>query len=871
MKRIGNRTLSVLMIFSMLAVLFPAFVLTAAPALAATGDRYPVAEWNYGGVTGTPNTLSATDGEYFLSSSVRLANGTFGWGSTGILATGWDNATQSLTFTFSTKGFSGILHSAKVRSSATGPRNFKVQYSLDGVSFTDTGGTFTSYSTSSVDGPVDMPLPAACNDKDQIWVRWVLVNFTQQNGSTGAGGSFNFNAVKFSGVATDESLTPFVIGGTEVAAGEPVYLATEAAGATIYYKPYPDTLSVGYALYNPSTGITLPDLPCSILAYAENAGTTGREKLLTLTLLKVKTPTASRYSGALAAGQTVALSCTTPLATVYYTLTTNYGGAGQTVYPETAYSTPLSFTGGQFPVHIEARASRTGCTPSEPLILDYTLQATGGEKFYFGVLHSHTNFSDGTGTVEQAYAYARTARKTDFLAVTDHSNSLDTATNLASMDGAKLGPIYSGGFTKWEIGKAVAAAATDGAFVGMFGFEMTWSGQYGHITTLNTPGYVSRNDPQFLVGGGTGLQRYYDLLTEYPQSLNTFTHPSLPASDFDDFAYYTPERDAIMHMIEVGNGPGTPPLRAYGHYIRALDKGWHIAPANNQDNHAGQWGDANRSRTAVYTNDFTEQGIYAAIRDLRVIATEDEDASLLMKVNGQLFGTVFDSKPANLHFEVTVTNPNPARTTGTLSILSNNGRVVHSQSYVLSGGTATLTFDLPPTYDYYLARVDQSDGTIVITSPVWLGDVQKVSVSSVTKADGGTSLVVNEMAGIVITVDNEEGSAYVADSVTLYYLDDDGETPIVLGTAAGGTVPAGGQSTFTIPVTISTLGKRTFYVAVTGEIGGNPMEISGKQDFVICRAGDILRVAIDTGHDNYYVTGIYPNMTKRLGELVRGY
>ena len=42
--------------------------------------------------------------------------------------------------------------------------------------------------------------------------------------------------------------------------------------------------------------------------------------------------------------------------------------------------------------------------------------------FRFGQLHSHTNVSDGTGTPDDAYSWARDKGKADFFAVTDHSN-----------------------------------------------------------------------------------------------------------------------------------------------------------------------------------------------------------------------------------------------------------------------------------------------------------------------------------------------------------------------------------------------------------------------------------------------------------------
>ena len=37
---------------------------------------------------------------------------------------------------------------------------------------------------------------------------------------------------------------------------------------------------------------------------------------------------------------------------------------------------------------------------------------------YFGQLHSHTNLSDGAGSIDDAYTHAREKAKVDFLAVT---------------------------------------------------------------------------------------------------------------------------------------------------------------------------------------------------------------------------------------------------------------------------------------------------------------------------------------------------------------------------------------------------------------------------------------------------------------------
>ena len=75
--------------------------------------------------------------------------------------------------------------------------------------------------------------------------------------------------------------------------------------------------------------------------------------------------------------------------------------------------------------------------------------------------------------------------------------------------------------------------------------------------------------------------------------------------------------DQRITLIEVGNGEGaigsSGYFPSYEYYTRALDKGWHVAPTNNQDNHKGNWGDSNTARSVVLADALTEDAIYDAI------------------------------------------------------------------------------------------------------------------------------------------------------------------------------------------------------------------------------------------------------------------
>ena len=137
-------------------------------------------------------------------------------------------------------------------------------------------------------------------------------------------------------------------------------------------------------------------------------------------------------------------------------------------------------------------------------------------QFLFGLLHSHTADSSGTGTPAEAYAYAEAAGL-DFLAVTDHSNSFDGALNGAlSEDASAVSDL-------WRQGREAAATASCDSFLALYGFEMTWQNGLGHIGTLFTPGFLSREQAPF-IHPATALENYYAALTTVPGSVSQFCY-----------------------------------------------------------------------------------------------------------------------------------------------------------------------------------------------------------------------------------------------------------------------------------------------------------------------------------------------------------
>ena len=500
-------------------------------------------------------------------------------------------------------------------------------------------------------------------------------------------------------------------------------------------------------------------------------------------------------------------------------------------------------------------------------VCTFTYQAPvtlNGYNLYFGQLHAHTNISDGAGSVTEAFQHASQVENLDFLAVTDHSNSFDNEGN-SQVD---LGTDLTGISSEWAQGHAAAAAVTDEDFVGLYGFEMTWSDGFGHINTFNTPGFESRSNSEFgnKSGSTEGYQNYYDKLVEVGSSLSQFNHPGTTFGDFQDFAFYDPQVDQRITLIEVGNGEGaigsSGYFPSYEYYTRALDKGWHVAPTNNQDNHKGNWGDSNTARSVVLASGLTEAGIYDAIRNYRVYATEDNDLSILYALNGNAMGSILSKQDA---VEITAQISDPTDTADMkVEVIVNGGLVLDSQTLTDGKGTVTFTFD-SNDYSYYYLRVTQADQNIAVTAPVWTGESVNAGIAA-TECD--TALVVKgEEVTLSSELYNNAGSDMTVQSVKFSV---DGETVYTADISTIGTngiIPSGGTATVSFPHAFASAGKTTVDVAMTATIGGTEHTFTSVLQLTVTDESLVTRVLVDGTHWNDYVTGYYADRMGNFAQL----
>lgn len=496
---------------------------------------------------------------------------------------------------------------------------------------------------------------------------------------------------------------------------------------------------------------------------------------------------------------------------------------------------------------------------------------------YFGQLHSHTQYSDGAGSLDSALDYVKNLPEianVDFVAFTDHSNYFDKS-GAANPEGALYDMSLASAASQnlWnEYKNAVAAFNKEnaGSMVAIAGFEMTWSGGPGHINTFNTPGIVSRNNTTLNnKTKDAGLQAYYKLLsqTEGVDSISQFNHPGTTFGNFIDFGYWDAVVDTRMYMVEVGNGEGQIGAGgyypSYEQYIMALDKGWHVAPTNNQDNHKGRWGNANDARDVILTDDFTEDGIYAALRARRMYATEDKNLDLDYTVNGNMMGSIIDV-PEKLNFEISFNDPDRTDSIAKVELVVNSGKVAYTWDSAADLAKGSVSVELAPEYTYYFVRVTEGDGDLAVTAPVWVGESLKLGIS---KAECGTSTpVTDEELTITTTFFNSEAKPATIKSIT-YAIG--GET---IGTVTD-PIALAASSTQDVEFKYTPTKARIMTVRITAVIEQDGKEYTFTKDVTldVLDASKLVYIGIDASHYNEYVAGNYKDSMGNFGELAAAY
>ena len=531
--------------------------------------------------------------------------------------------------------------------------------------------------------------------------------------------------------------------------------------------------------------------------------------------------------GTIRAGEEITLTCEDESADIYYAVSAD----GVNYQPDALYGGPICFEKDFGTAYLRAYSIAGGCEPGEVTRVIFTEEFDLDWNLYFGQLHAHTDISNGAGSVEEAFQYASQVDGLDFFAVTDHSDSFDNADMGAiDADGADIS-------ADWAAGKQAAASVTNGDFVGLFGFEMTWpeDKQLGHISTFNTPGWQTRDQADF-ENVPTALENYYKALASVPGSVSQFNHPDTVHGDFERFDHYSPQYDAAVSLLEVAGEDGVVDCE---YYDLALDKGWHVAPTNNQNNHNGQWGDASDARTVVLAKDLTEESLYAAMKDRRVYATQDSDLTVYYQLNGAVMGSIL---PKSEEAEITVFLSDPTdEAIGNVEVVTDGGAVLVSE-YVETP-SQVLELSASGGRSYYYLRITQPDGDVAVTAPVWMDGYDDIGIESFT-SDTLTPAR-DEEIGLTVELYNDESVEFDLDALSLYADETLVSTVSDLGEVAG-------MSTldYTFSHAHPELGVTEFRVEAVGSVNGEKRTYEKTLSLSFHVPEQVKRIAVDASHGN---------------------
>ena len=261
----------------------------------------------------------------------------------------------------------------------------------------------------------------------------------------------------------------------------------------------------------------------------------------------------------------------------------------------------------------------------QALTLPYLLQSQRLRLFY-GDLHNHTGYSDGSGRPEEALRQMR-ARGLHFAAITDHGELLERDTLIREAH-------------KWAMTAQQVAAFTGDDFLAMRGFE--WSSpRQGHSNV-----WCSTTFTGYHATGDQSMRAFYEwLIRAQPmadaQVLASFNHPGREVVCFNGCAYMPALDDRLVALECFNRGDD------YGDaYFQALDRGWHVGAIGVSDHHGDDWGNPTFPRAGVLAPSLTLPDLQAALLARRVFATRSPTLTLLIESHEELMGSRLRLDPA---------------------------------------------------------------------------------------------------------------------------------------------------------------------------------------------------------------------------------
>ncbi|WP_457443940.1 CehA/McbA family metallohydrolase [Roseateles sp. P5_E4] len=385
---------------------------------------------------------------------------------------------------------------------------------------------------------------------------------------------------------------------------------------------------------------------------------------------------------------------------------------------------------------------------------------------YYANLHSQTNDSDGGGALgscsssqpaqtgafgpADAFAYGKTAGL-DILMSSEHNHYFDGSSSTNASGSAATAK------SRYQAGLSAATAATTSNYLAIYGMEWGVISNGGHMNIFNSTELFAweYNSSNQLFGDRFTAKSDYAALYATMRQLGLvgqFNHPDTTGQFLvgGTALGYSADGDEVMVLSEILNSSAfssntteteTGLSNFEDAFNKMLERGFHVAPASNQDNHCANWGKSYTNRTGVLIPNGTalsKASFIDAIKARRVFATMDKTAQIALTANGHVMGERF-ANSGTLSLSVGYAS-NSGKTATSVQIYEGVPKRNGTVTLLASSGTVSTTPAIGE--HFYYAKITQNDGKMLWTAPVWVtqsnGPVDTTPPTA-TASESGTS------------------------------------------------------------------------------------------------------------------------------------
>lgn len=350
--------------------------------------------------------------------------------------------------------------------------------------------------------------------------------------------------------------------------------------------------------------------------------------------------------------------------------------------------------------------------------------AQSQSQFWFGNIHSHSEYSDGNMGNDPNYLTAKScfeyvqqkALNVNFWGISDHNHS----------GGGMSLPDYHKGVAE------VDSVNQDGIFTTLYGME--WG-------IISTGGHVVVYGIDSLIGWENGNYDIFNAQIDYnglftkvaARGDSAFAYLAhMESSDYSDLqnGAYNALWDSAIVGLAIKSGPAfstdttyssLPTNTFFSRYLDVLKLGYHLAPGFDHDNHNINFGRSHTGRTVVIADTLTRESIMKAFRKNSFYASDDWNTKIYFSVSGFGMGSICSANQ-DPQIRLVVDDPDNENTDSIKIYFGVPGSGTRATILYLSTFSDSMNYThvipVATTY-YYFAEITQADGNKIWTAPIW--------------------------------------------------------------------------------------------------------------------------------------------------------